>query len=81
MQSERAARFFGDREDPRERLVELFGGDVPAGGQPPEPALQWAAVVASPDHGEVAVVRDLRRAEPRLTLVAATFLARHLMRR
>ncbi|KQR25182.1 hypothetical protein ASF76_05925 [Microbacterium sp. Leaf151] len=81
MQSERAAKFFGDREDPRERLVELFGGDVPASGQPPEPALRWAAAVASPDHGEVVVVRDLRRAEPRLTLMAATFLARHLMRR
>ncbi|MGN7968086.1 hypothetical protein [Microbacterium sp. 22296] len=81
MQSERAAKFFGDREDPRQRLVELFGGDVPEGGQPPESALRWAAVVASPDHGEVVVVRDLRRAEPRLTLMAATFLARHLIRR
>ncbi|WP_285137257.1 hypothetical protein [Microbacterium sp. lyk4-40-TSB-66] len=81
MQSERAAKFFGDREDPRQRLAELFGGEVPAGGQPPEAALRWAAVVASPDHGEVVVVRDLRRAEPRLTLMAATFLARHLIRR
>ncbi|MCJ1707474.1 hypothetical protein [Microbacterium sp. VKM Ac-2923] len=81
MHSERAAKSFGDREDPRRRLVELFGGTMPEGGQPPEPALQWAAVVSSPDHDEVAVVRDLRRAEPRLTLMAATFLARHFVRR
>lgn len=81
MQSARAAKIFGDREDPRARLVDLFGGTVPEGGQPPEPALRWAAAVSSPDHGEVAVVRDLRRAEPRLTLRAATFLARHLVGR
>ena len=80
MQSERAAKTFGDREDPRHRLVELFGGQVPEGGQPPEPAMRWAAAVSTPEHGEVAVVRDLRRAEPRLTLMAATFLARHLAR-
>lgn len=80
MQSERAARFFGDREDPRARLVELFGGEMPAGGQPPEPALRWARAVSSPDDDEVVVVRDLRRAEPRLTLRTATYLARHLTR-
>jgi hypothetical protein len=56
-------------------------GEVPEGGQPPEPALRWAAAVASPDDGEVVVIRDLRRAEPRLTLMAATFLARHLVGR
>lgn len=81
MQSERAAKIFGDREDPRVRLVELFGGEVPVGGQPPEAALRWAQTVSSADHDEVVVVRDLRRAEPRLTLRAATFLARHLARR
>ncbi len=80
MQSERAAKIFGDREDPRHRLVELFGGEVPEGGQPPETAMRWAAAVASPEHDEVVVVRDLRRAEPRLTLRAATFLARHIAR-
>lgn len=80
MQNERAARFFGDREDPRRRLVDLFGGDLPEGGQPPAPALRWAATVSSPDHDEIVVIRDLRHAEPRLTLRAATFLARHLTR-
>lgn len=79
MQSERAATIFGDGEDPRARLVELFGGEMPAAGQPPETALRWARAVSSPEHDEIVVVRDLRRAEPRLTLRAATFLARHLV--
>ena len=65
MHSERAAKFFGDREDPRRRLVELFGGTMPEGGQPPESALQWAAAVSSPDHDEVAVVLS-RQAVPAL---------------
>ncbi len=80
MQSERAAKILGDEEDPRARLVELFGGEMPAAGQPPEPALSWARTVSSGERDEVVVVRDLRRAEPRLTLRAATFLARHLAR-
>lgn len=80
MQSERAAKVFGDREDPRSRLVQLSGGEMPVGGQPPEPAIRWARAVASPDDDEVVVVRDLRRAESRLTLRAATFLARHIAR-
>lgn len=79
MQSERAGKIFGDREDPRVRLIALFGGSLPESGQPPAAALQWASEVSSRDLDEVTVVRDLRRAEPKLTLKAATFLARHFV--
>lgn len=82
MQSVWAAKIFGDREDPRRRLQDLFGGDVPESGQPPVPALDWArAQLAGADASEmsdvVGVTQRLRRAEPRLTLKAATFLATH----
>lgn len=82
MQSTWAAKIFGDREDPRKRLQVLFGGEIPAGGQPPAPALIWAHsvvpvdVVAAKD--TVAATKFLRDAEPRLTLRAATFLAHHV---
>ena len=84
MQSEWAAKVFGDREDPRKRLQSLFGGKVPPSGQPPEPALVWArdilAATRQTDDPEVVrVVDELRRAEPRLTLKAATFLAEHVV--
>ena len=84
MQSEWAAKVFGDREDPRKRLKSLFGGEVPPSGQPPQPALTWARDVLASTHQTddlevVRVVSALRMAEPRLTLKAATFLAEHVM--
>lgn len=86
MQGTRAAKIFGDREDPRERLQSLFGGDLPSGGQPPEPSLVWAQSVlrdAQIDaaHDVVTATKHLREADSRLTLKAATFLATHTIRR
>ncbi len=82
MQSTWAAKIFGDREDPRKRLQVLFGGEVPAAGQPPAPALTWARSVVPADvaaaHDTVAATAYLRKAEPRLTLRAAGFLAHHV---
>jgi hypothetical protein len=73
----------GDPDDPRARLAELFGGTVPTSGQPPAPALAWARTVlertGAPD--ELTAIRDLRSAEPRLTLKAPTFLAKHALAR
>ena len=85
MQSKLSAAIFGDREDPRRRLAALFGGDVPASGQPPTPAIDWArnALRRSDGRdveGETAAIRHLRQAEPRLTLRAAAFLAAHVVR-
>ncbi|PPF77681.1 hypothetical protein C5B96_15200 [Subtercola sp. Z020] len=81
MQSTPLAKIFGDREDPRRRLQELFGGDLPESGQPPVPALQWAREVLGQSTADPLVaVALLRRAEPRLTLRAATFLAQHALR-
>lgn len=85
MQSTWAAKVMGDREDPRKRLQSLFGGGLPTGGQPPEPSLVWARKVLADAHGgatldAVAATAYLRRAEPRLTLRAATFLAAHSTR-
>lgn len=80
MQSRFAALLLGDREDPRLRLAALFGGEVPRGGQPPQPALAWAREVLAGHPGpvsEVEAVRLLRVAEPRLLLKPAQFLARH----
>ena len=84
MQSEWATKVSGDREDPRKRLKSLFGGEVPQSGQPPQPALTWARdILASTRQAKdlevVGVVSVLRRAEPRLTLKAATFLAEHVV--
>lgn len=77
------AKMFGDKEDPRARLVAIFGGDVPEGGQPPAPALAWARRVLKdfPARSDVAAIAILRRAEPELTLKAATFLATHSTQR
>lgn len=84
MQSEWAAKVFGDREDPRRRLQSIFGGEVPSSGQPPAAALKWATDLLASTHRTdardvVLVVRELRGAEPRLTLKAATFLAEHVV--
>jgi hypothetical protein len=83
MQGIWSAKIFGDREDPRARLHALFGGEMPAAGQPPQAALMWAREVlaemdAAAAADPVAVTRRLRAAEPRLALRAATFLAAHV---
>ena len=85
MQTRWSASILGDREDSRERLAALFGGDVPASGQPPEPATTWALRLLRSADGQAVstqagAIRLLRGAEPRLTLKAATFLATHAMR-
>ena len=92
MQGRLSALILGDREDPRHRLVALFGGTAPESGQPPEPALDWARGVLAARRGEASegekvcedqevsegeAVRLLRAAEPRLLLKPAQFLARH----
>lgn len=85
MQRSWAAKIFGDKEDPRVRLQVLLGGTPPSGGQPPESALLWATDVLRRTGNTTAdvmtQVRDLRDADPRLTLKAATFLARHAHKR
>ena len=91
MQSVLRAKLFGDHEDPRLRLQQLFGGTLPEGGCPPAPAVQWAQAVFGSANGgpegrlfetatidPVGAVALLRTAEPRLTLRAATFLAHHV---
>jgi hypothetical protein len=83
MQSAWAAKIFGDREDPRVRLYVLFGGTLPAGGQPPEAALAWGHEVLdrTSDATTTNLVEDiqnLREADSRLTLKSATYLARHV---
>ncbi len=72
---------FGDKRDPREELVEIFGGPDPHGGGAPTAALAWAhdqLDVASIT--EVQAIRILRRAEPRLGLSSATYLAGRIFR-
>ncbi len=82
MQSERAAKIFGDKEDPRRRLADVFGGPVVVAGIPAT-ARDWALTVlreAGVDPAEhLAAVRRVREAEPRLTLKAATYLVHHLV--
>ena len=83
MQSRWMAKVFGDREDPRVRLQTSFGGALPSGGQPPQPAVDWAHEVLrrggeSGSPSVVTKVRELRRADARLTLKSATFLAHHV---
>ncbi|KAB1654827.1 hypothetical protein F8O01_13100 [Pseudoclavibacter chungangensis] len=86
MQARWHAVLFGDREDPRLRLQELFGGKLPDSGQPPAPALAWARRVLGCPNGahvtDVAVAtRLLREADPRLMLRPAVFLAEAAVRR
>jgi hypothetical protein len=76
----------GDREDPRARLHALFGGPAATSGQPPAAALEWAERTlqeADPAHeaDPVTATRLLRRAERRLTLGPAVFLAKHALAR
>lgn len=85
MQSELAAKVFGDKEDPRQRLQSIFGGSSDLAG-PPSAAREWAknvldeAGVDPADHN-VTAIRCLRAAQPRLTLKAATYLAKDVAQR
>ncbi len=70
---------FGDNRDPRVELGEIFGVGVPDSGEVQPEALAWAHTVVDPENSnEVKAIRDLRRAEPRLGLKSATYLARRL---
>lgn len=70
---------FGDHEDPRRQLAEIFGWPVPVSGSAQPEAVAWAQQVLA--DGAVAptdvveAVAALRRAEPRLRLKTATYLA------
>ncbi|MFT4135831.1 hypothetical protein [Microbacterium sp.] len=84
MQGRASALVFGDREDPRKRLAELFGGDVPEAAQPPQPAMDWAADLLRGTAGrqittQLEAIRLFRAAEPRLGLKPATFLAKNAL--
>lgn len=71
----------GDREDPRRQLEELFG-EPPTSGLLQQTARRWAVDVlreggVNPERQRVQAIRLLRKAEPRLTLKTASYLARH----
>jgi hypothetical protein len=70
-------QIFGDQRDPREELSTIFDVPVPNSGDiQPEPLL-WAKARLSEANIQdpVAAIRELRRAEPRLSLKTATYLA------
>jgi hypothetical protein len=78
MQSELAARIFGDREDPSARLQQLFDDRSTTMGAPPS-AREWTAKVLrerriDPKTDPETAVSALRRAYPRLTTKAARYL-------
>jgi hypothetical protein len=84
VQSELAAKVFGDTEDPRRRLEQMFGGEADSAGPPPA-ARAWASQVleradVDPAASELHAVLALRRAQPRLTLKAAVYLAQDAAR-
>lgn len=85
MQSELAAKIFGDKEDPRQRLQSIFGGALAVSG-PPSGALEWAkdvladAGVDPADH-HASAIKQLRAAQSRLTLKAAAYLVDDLARK
>lgn len=79
MQSELAAKIFGDKEDPRRRLESIFGGPSDLSGPPPT-AREWAKNVlheagVDPEGSHTSAVKCLRAAQPRLTLKAAAYLS------
>jgi hypothetical protein len=72
----------GDREDPRRRLEEIFG-EPPTSGLPQPAARRWAVDVwhrggVDPKKQPLQALRLLRKAEPRLTLKTARYLARNV---
>ena len=84
MQSEFLAKLFGDKVDPRRRLETLFG-DVSISTGPPPAAREWAARTLfesqiDPLAAELAAIKVLRDAQPRLTLRSAVFLVKDAQR-
>ena len=69
---------FGNKEDPRKELAEIFSGQVPSGGGAPPEALKWArGVLRRHSAGtEAEAIRVLRKAEPRLSLKSAVYLVK-----
>lgn len=85
MQNGLAAKIFGDKEDPRQRLQSIFGGSSPEVGAGPV-ALEWAKKTlhdagVDPAGQKVAAIRRLRSAQPRLALKAAAYLVDDVSRR
>lgn len=74
----------GDRRDPREELAEIFHTEVPRSADAPPAAIDWARTTltaASIDTTSVvAAIAALRKAEPKLGLKSATYLAERLAR-
>ncbi|PJJ55428.1 hypothetical protein [Compostimonas suwonensis] len=69
---------FGDRRDPRDELAAIFDAAVPTGGEIQPAALAWARGILAEQPAGVDVVEAialLRRAEPRLGLKSARYLA------
>ncbi|WJL94369.1 hypothetical protein QSU92_10250 [Microbacterium sp. ET2] len=70
---------WGDRDDPRRELAELFPGE---GDAVSVRARDWARRVVDaagvPREDELRVIRTLRDAEPRLSLKPARYLAAQL---
>jgi hypothetical protein len=67
----------GDQRDPREELSAIFDVPMPNGGDiQPEP-LAWAKARLSEANVQdpLAAIKELREAEPRLSLKTATYLA------
>lgn len=84
MQSSFKAKIFGDKEDPRRRIDELFG-DRSTSADPQKAALSWTADTLreagiDPVSSEVAAIACLRRAEPKLTLKTASYLVSRVVR-
>lgn len=73
----------GDHDDPRQQLEALFGGHSES-GTPSREALAWGRDVVAragvDPSDQVASVKAMREAEPRLDLKPATYLAAHLDR-
>lgn len=73
---------FGDHRDPAQELVEIFGSRAPERSPDPgavDQAVSWGRGVLAeagvPAENQVSAIAALRKAEPRLGLKSATYLA------
>ncbi|WP_322410368.1 hypothetical protein [Microbacterium invictum] len=72
---------WGDRDDPRRELAELFPGgdaDVPVTVRARDWAREVIAQAGVSSDDELLVIKTLREAEPRLSLKPARYLATQL---